>query len=96
MQMDPKLESAEVIKGYLQLPADWIRANPNFRLDIPMAVRKISPHPYTNQNVIALARGPLIYCLEDVDNPWVNDHFKVSSSSLMGFVPILISLVTVV
>jgi DUF1680 family protein len=41
-----------------------------------MEPRYISPHPYTNQDIIALARGPLVYCLEDVDNPWVDDHFK--------------------
>lgn len=58
------------------LPADWIRDNPNFTLNIPLKSRFVSPHPYTNQDIIALARGPLVYCLEDVDNPWVNDHFK--------------------
>lgn len=21
-------------------------------------------------------RGPIVYCVEDVDNTWVNDHFK--------------------
>lgn len=41
-----------------------------------MKVRTISPHPYTNQDVVALARGPIIYCLEDSDNAWVQDHFK--------------------
>lgn len=25
---------------------------------------------------MALARGPIIYCVEDFDNPWVDDHFK--------------------
>lgn len=58
------------------LPADWLRDNPNFTLDIPLKPRFVSPHPYTNQDIIALARGPLVYCLEDVDNPWVDDHFK--------------------
>lgn len=41
-----------------------------------MKPRYISPHPYTNQDIIALARGPVVYCVEDVDNPWVDDHFK--------------------
>lgn len=26
--------------------------------------------------ITAVARGPLIYCLEDVDNTWVDDHFR--------------------
>jgi hypothetical protein len=25
---------------------------------------------------VTVARGPLIYCAEDVDNEWVDDHFK--------------------
>jgi hypothetical protein len=25
---------------------------------------------------VALVRGPIVYCVEDVDNPWVQDHFK--------------------
>lgn len=41
-----------------------------------VAPRLIRPHPFTLQRVVALARGPLVYCLEDVDHPWVNDHFK--------------------
>ena len=40
-------------------------------------IRTVSPHPYTNQRVVALARGPIVYCVEDVDQPWVQDHFKV-------------------
>jgi len=23
-----------------------------------------------------VARGPLVYCVEDVDNPWEQDHFR--------------------
>jgi DUF1680 family protein len=42
-----------------------------------MKIRTVSPHPYTNQRVVALARGPIIYCVEDADHPWVHDHFKV-------------------
>lgn len=38
--------------------------------------RFVSPHPYSNQDVVALARGPLVYCVEDADNPWEENHFK--------------------
>ena len=41
-----------------------------------MHPRLISPHPYTNQPIVALARGPIVYCVEDIDNAWVTDHFK--------------------
>ncbi|KAM0513336.1 hypothetical protein ACHAPE_007988 [Trichoderma viride] len=38
--------------------------------------RYISPHPYTSQNVLGIARGPIVYCMEDVDNPWQHNHFR--------------------
>lgn len=75
--MSPWPEDSKIHKGYLLLSADWIRANPVFQLNIPMAVRRLYPHPYTNQHTVALARGPLVYCVEDIDNTWVDDHFKV-------------------
>lgn len=60
----------------MTLPAEWLKHNPKFELNIPLKPRFVSPHPYTNQDIIALARGPLIYCVEDFDNVWVEDHFK--------------------
>lgn len=41
-----------------------------------MGPRLLRPHPFTLQRIAVLARGPLIYCLEDIDHPWVVDHFK--------------------
>jgi uncharacterized protein len=41
-----------------------------------MHPRLITPHPFTNQPVAAVARGPIVYCVEDADNDWVTDHFK--------------------
>lgn len=63
--------------GYLYLEAGLIESNPKFTLKIPIKHRLISPHPYANQDVVALARGPIVYCIEDIDNKWVKDHFKV-------------------
>ena len=64
-------------KGYLYLPSTWLAEHYEFQICFPMTIRTVSPHPYTNQRVVALARGPIIYCVEDVDQPWVQDHFKV-------------------
>jgi hypothetical protein len=74
--MTPENPSANLSKGYIHLTPPWLRENPSFKLSIPMPPRFISPHPFTLQNTLTVARGPLIYCLEDVDNPWVTDHFK--------------------
>ena len=75
-QISPTPPNAVLEKGYLTLPPAWLKSNPTFQLNIPLKPRFIAPHPYTNQDIVALARGPLIYCVEDFDNPWVHDHFK--------------------
>ncbi|CZR54496.1 probable DUF1680 domain protein [Phialocephala subalpina] len=75
-QIVPSLPDRKLERGYLTLPPEWLKSSPSFVLEMPLKPRFVSPHPYTNQDVIALARGPLIYCLEDVDNSWVTDHFK--------------------
>jgi hypothetical protein len=31
----------------------------------------------TNQNPVTIARGLVVYCVEDADNSWVDDHFQV-------------------
>ena len=64
-------------KGYLVLSPSYIARNPSFTLEIHnLAARYIAPHPYTNQHTLTLARGPIIYCAEDADNPWETNHFK--------------------
>jgi DUF1680 family protein len=75
-QISPSLPDAVLDKGYLTLSPEWLKKNPTFQLNIPLKPRFVAPHPYTNQDIVALARGPLIYCVEDFDNPWVEDHFK--------------------
>lgn len=77
LQIIPSPPSLALHKGYLTLSPTYLAENPTFQLSVPFIPRTISPHPYTHQNVISIARGPLIYCVEDFDNPWVDDHFKV-------------------
>ena len=46
-------------------------AGDQVRLDLPLPVRFLRPHSRVRswRGQIALARGPLVYCLESVDNP---------------------------
>ena len=75
-QISPSPRNVALEKGYITLSPDWLQSNPTFQLNIPLKPRFVAPHPYANQDVVALARGPLIYCVEDFDNAWVDDHFK--------------------
>ena len=64
-------------KGYLTLSPEYLTANRTFTLVIPgFTPRWLEPHPYTNQNTVFLARGPLVYCAEDAQNPGETSHFR--------------------
>lgn len=74
--MSPLPPNSVLGKGYLTLSSEFLQINPTFELNIPLKPRYTAPHPYTGQDILALARGPIVYCIEDIDNPWVDDHFK--------------------
>lgn len=76
-QLSSNCPEAVLTDGYLKIPAEWLAANPTFTLSIPLETRLVASHPLTNQATMSLARGPVVYCVEDVDNSWVQDHFKV-------------------
>lgn len=70
-------KTSPVSNGYLVLDAGYLAQNPEFTLEVHnFAPRWVEPHPYTNQNIVFLARGPIVYCVEDSDNTWENNHFK--------------------
>lgn len=55
--------------GYLVIERDWIEGD-EVELDLPMAPRRIYANPKVkmDRHRVALARGPLVYCAEQVDN----------------------------
>jgi DUF1680 family protein len=56
--------------SYAEIRRTW-RANDTVHLTFPMPVRMVGCHPYVAENAgrVALARGPLLYCVEQTDNP---------------------------
>ncbi|WP_457559344.1 glycoside hydrolase family 127 protein [Candidatus Harpocratesius sp.] len=60
-----------------QIQSKWIpitrtwKQNNQISIHFPLFIRKLSSHPKvkSNRGKVALARGPLIYCSESVDNP---------------------------
>jgi DUF1680 family protein len=55
--------------GYLAIRRRW-QAGDRVRLNLPMPPERVYAHPRVNadQNRVALRRGPLVYCAEQVDN----------------------------
>ena len=61
--------SEPVMNGYARLRRTW-KSGDTVTLSLSMPVERIAPHPMIRQDAgcIALQRGPVIYCLEEVDN----------------------------
>jgi len=64
-------------QGYSPFRASWLpitrcwEGRTRIELDLPMEVVVHRAHPSvrTHQGMVALSRGPLVYCLESCDNP---------------------------
>jgi uncharacterized protein len=59
--------------SYAEIRRAW-RPGDQVRLSLPMPVSRLECHPYVAENIgrVALTRGPLLYCVEQVDNPGVD------------------------
>ena len=62
-------QTAAAERGYVILSREWSDGD-TVELTLAMPVERVMPHPSIRQTAgqIALQRGPLVYCLEEVDN----------------------------
>jgi uncharacterized protein len=67
---DEPLDIEEPGLGYVSARREW-RVGDRLVLELPMAVRLIAPHPRIDavRGCVAIERGPLVYCVEQVDLP---------------------------
>lgn len=63
------LAAFDRIRGYAQLKRTWRRGDV-IELSLPMPVQRLKAHPKVEADIgrVALQRGPLVYCLEALDN----------------------------
>jgi uncharacterized protein len=56
--------------GYVKISRKWVRGDV-VKLALPMPAERVYAHPAVKADIgrTALRRGPLVYCLEQVDNP---------------------------
>jgi uncharacterized protein len=61
--------SATTTQGYVHINREWVSGD-TVKLVLSMPVERIIAHPEVRQDAgcIALQRGPVVYCLEEVDN----------------------------
>jgi DUF1680 family protein len=64
------VDASRAVNGYLDIDRTWSKGD-RIALDLPMPAERIYAHPAVRMDVgrVALKRGPLVYCLEEADNP---------------------------
>jgi DUF1680 family protein len=69
--------------GYVTINRTW-KANDTVNIHIPMAVREVVTNSKVqeNKNKVALAFGPLVYALEEIDNPQDFDNIKIDKNEV--------------
>lgn len=108
--IDPPSESAMIqvngdaiqpalAKGYAQITREW-QPGDVVTLTLPMPIRRVASHPAVAGNVgkVALERGPLLYCLEGIDNNGqvLNAILPNSAQLQAEWIPDLLNGVTVI
>lgn len=92
-------EPNENTRGFLSIRRQW-KSGDTITLDFPMPVRQVASDPQVEANVgrLAVMRGPMVYCLEDIDNPCRVDQVAIAKdakfqtefqSDLLGGVTVL-------
>lgn len=69
LQLNGKAVPLEIQQGFARIRRVW-KSGDTITLDLPMSVRGVIAHERVLDNTgrIALERGPLVYCVEGIDN----------------------------
>ena len=64
-----RVKALDMHKGYARISREW-NSGDRIELDMPMPVKRIEANPRVTADAgrVALQRGPLVYCLEAIDN----------------------------
>jgi len=80
--INEKPANATLIDGYLYLSRLW-QPDDGIRFEMDMPVERVYAHPNVRQDtgLVALQRGPLIYCLEQADHDVPIEHIYLPRDS---------------
>ncbi len=72
LKVNGKPVAAKPDLGYVRIERKWIGGD-TVELDLAMPVERVHAHPrvQANSGRVALQRGPVVYCLEGIDNPGI-------------------------
>lgn len=78
------VSGAGIVRGYTQIYRTWI-PDDVVTVHLPMPVEPVKANPLVEADAgkVALTRGPLVYCVESVDNGGNVPHLAVASRSTL-------------
>lgn len=76
--------SAEVDRGYVSLRRRWMKGD-LVRLTLPMPIRRVVAHPRAtaDKGMVAIERGPIVYCVEFKDNELEPSQWRLADSATL-------------
>lgn len=98
LSVNGEIVAVQPQRGYARISREWANGD-TVCLSLAMPAERIAPHPLIRQNAgcVALQRGPVIYCIEGVDNGEQltnvvlprESELKVQDDSLFGGIPVI-------
>ncbi len=69
IKVNNELIEFHIKNGFIRIQRTW-KDNDTIELSIPMPIRRVLSNPKVKENIdkVAIERGPLVYCIESVDN----------------------------
>jgi DUF1680 family protein len=81
-----KLDVSSVVRdGYARIEREW-KAGDKIELDVALDVRRVYAHPEVRQDAgrVAIEQGPLLYCLEGIDNSVALNRIAIPGSAQLS------------
>jgi len=74
LSINGKKEKPQVSNGYITITREWAKGD-LIELSLPMTIRKVITNGPVKDNVnkVAFEMGPIVYCVEEIDNPNLSD-----------------------
>jgi hypothetical protein len=76
-----KIENRKLVKGYAVIDRSWKKGDV-LEMSLPMDVQFVTGNPKIEDTFekVVITRGPLVYCLEEIDN---NKYFEKDNESFL-------------
>ena len=88
---EKEMESIKPQRGYLCIEREW-KADDRVELTLSMPIELVKAHPEVREDIgcVAIQRGPLVYCIEQIDNnvPPYLKNIPPEDRSLFNRVPL--------